>query len=89
MRDVEEDHLIPLSLGGAPRDPRNLWAEPRYPPDGWTADMKDDLEAVLPRLVCMGRVSLAEARRVFATDWREGYQHYIVESETSPETAGE
>lgn len=24
----EEDHLIPLALGGAPRDPRNLWPEP-------------------------------------------------------------
>src|SRR6266536_5239168 len=27
--DLEEDHLVPLSLGGAPRDPRNLWPEPR------------------------------------------------------------
>ncbi len=25
MRDYEEDHLIPLELGGAPADPRNLW----------------------------------------------------------------
>src|SRR5207245_1550254 len=25
----EEDHLISLELGGAPRDPRNLWPEPR------------------------------------------------------------
>src|SRR5581483_11898787 len=24
----EEDHLIPLSLGGAPSDPNNLWPEP-------------------------------------------------------------
>jgi hypothetical protein len=23
--DYEEDHLVPLSIGGAPRDPRNLW----------------------------------------------------------------
>ena len=28
--DYEEDHLIPLELGGAPRDPNNLWPEPRY-----------------------------------------------------------
>ncbi len=27
MRDYEEDHLIPLSLGGAPADRRNLWPE--------------------------------------------------------------
>jgi hypothetical protein len=26
--DYEEDHLIPLSLGGAPFDARNLWPEP-------------------------------------------------------------
>jgi hypothetical protein len=25
----EEDHLIPLDLGGAPYDPRNLWPELR------------------------------------------------------------
>lgn len=24
----EEDHLIPLEIGGAPRDPNNLWPEP-------------------------------------------------------------
>ena len=24
----EEDHLVPLEVGGAPRDPRNLWPEP-------------------------------------------------------------
>jgi hypothetical protein len=40
--DYEEDHLIPLSLGGAPYDPRNLWPEPRYPADAWTADEKDE-----------------------------------------------
>jgi hypothetical protein len=27
----EEDHLVPLGLGGAPYDPRNLWPEPRTP----------------------------------------------------------
>src|SRR5579875_2863196 len=29
--DFEEDHLIPIGLGGAPSDPRNLWLEPRDP----------------------------------------------------------
>ncbi len=24
----QEDHLVPLELGGAPRDPRNLWPQP-------------------------------------------------------------
>src|SRR5437016_11891368 len=26
--DYEEDHLIPLELGGHPTDPKNLWPEP-------------------------------------------------------------
>jgi hypothetical protein len=28
LADYEEDHLIPLELGGHPSDPRNLWPEP-------------------------------------------------------------
>lgn len=32
LGDYEEDHLIPLELGGAPADPRNLWPEPRRAP---------------------------------------------------------
>ena len=51
MRDYEEDHLIPLSLGGAPADRRNLWPEPRRAADGWTAELKDQLEDVLHRMV--------------------------------------
>jgi hypothetical protein len=50
----EEDHLVPLGLGGAPYDPRNLWPEPRATTDGWNADVKDELEAVLVRRVCSG-----------------------------------
>jgi hypothetical protein len=73
----EEDHLIPLDLGGAPRDPRNLWPEPRYPTDGWSADRKDELEAVLVRLVCSGSVPLEEARQAIARDWREAYRRYV------------
>ena len=41
LSHYEEDHVIPLGLGGAPSDPRNLWPEPRTPPDGWGADRKD------------------------------------------------
>src|SRR5215813_12092648 len=42
--DYEEDHLIPLELGGAPRDTRNLWPEPRNGPSGTTAGSKDSVE---------------------------------------------
>ena len=72
-----EDHLVPLSLGGAPYDPRNLWPQPRVADDGWTSDMKDELEAVLPRLVCAGKLSLDEARRAIAADWRQAYRRCV------------
>ncbi len=77
LSPYEEDHLIPLSLGGSPTDPRNLWPEPRNPPDGWTAEMKDELETVLPRLVCAGKVPIVRAQRAIATDWRAAYRRYV------------
>ncbi len=33
---------MPLSIGGAPRDPHNLWPEPRTGPNN--AEQKDQLE---------------------------------------------
>lgn len=54
----EEDHLIPLGLGGAPRDPRNLWPEPQT-----QALHSNPLETALQRRVCAGRLTLAAARR--------------------------
>jgi hypothetical protein len=68
----EEDHLIPLELGGATRDPRNLWPEPRYEAGGSTAGDKDAVENALKRSVCAGVMTLATARDIMATDWRRG-----------------
>ena len=69
----EEDHLVPLEVGGAPRDPRNLWPEP------WTASLvdgtpvgagaKDGLEDYLKAQVCAGTMNLADAQRLIAGDW--------------------
>ncbi|GAA0357752.1 hypothetical protein NE235_33370 [Actinoallomurus spadix] len=70
--DYEEDHLIPLELGGAPRDPRNLWPEPRYDAGGGTAAGKDEVENALKRKVCAGLMPLAAARTIMAVDWRRG-----------------
>lgn len=54
----EEDHLIPLELGGAPRSTRNLWAEP------WPqAHRSDPVENRLHKLVCAGSITLREGRR--------------------------
>jgi len=78
MSDYEEDHLVPLGLGGAPFDEHNLWPEPRTTADGWSADLKDELEAVLARLVCSRRVPLAEAQQAIARDWIAAYNHFVV-----------
>lgn len=69
----QEDHLVPLELGGAPRDPANLWPEPNdiLLPDGTAvgSDAKDHLENYLNRAVCGGTMSLADAQRLIAGDW--------------------
>ncbi|MEV5277986.1 hypothetical protein [Streptomyces sp. NPDC051994] len=65
--DYEEDHLIPLELGGAPRDPHNLWPEPRYGNE--PAQSKDTVENRLKTAVCNGQVTLNDARDAIATDW--------------------
>ncbi|MEU8922649.1 hypothetical protein AB0D10_17190 [Kitasatospora sp. NPDC048545] len=65
--DYEEDHLVPLELGGAPRDPANLWPEPRY--GSQPAQSKDSVETKLKNAVCGGRVGLDDARSAIADDW--------------------
>ena len=70
--DLEEDHLVPLELGGAPRDPRNLWPEPRSGagvPSGQTAETKDTEENSLKRQVCAHTLTLAQARSTMLAHW--------------------
>ncbi len=73
LGDYEEDHLIPISLGGALRDPRNLWPEPHHVKLASGTDVgsyvKDGLEESLHAAVCDGRVSLAVAQHDFSTNW--------------------
>jgi competence protein ComEC len=64
LGDYEEDHLVPLSVGGNPSDPRNLWPEP-----GASPNAKDRVEADLQGAVCAHQVSLASAQQAIATDW--------------------
>ena len=63
----EEDHLIPLELGGAPADPLNLWPQPRAGSPG-AAD-KDRFENYLHAEVCALRKPLSDAQVEIATDW--------------------
>ena len=62
--DYEDDHLIPLGLGGAPSDPRNLWPQP-----GASPNPKDEVESVANHEVCDGTMSLASVQRQIASDW--------------------
>lgn len=73
--DYEEDHLISLELGGAPKDPKNLW--PQLWNGEWGAHRKDVIETRMKRLVCTGKVTLAEAQHAMATDWIAAYKKYI------------
>lgn len=72
--DYEEDHLIPLELGGAPRDTHNLWPEPRNGSAGTTASSKDGVETRLKNDVCAGRVDLVAAQQAIASDWTTALQ---------------
>ena len=69
---TEEDHLVPLSLGGAPSDSANLWPEP-----GGIPNPKDRLEYRLYRMVCDHELDLRSAQRAIATDWIAAYRRFI------------
>jgi hypothetical protein len=75
MHDFEEDHLIPLSVGGAPRDVRNLWPEPRF--GFWNAEKKDQLEEVMHRMVCRREIPLVKAQDAFRRNWTIDYGRYV------------
>lgn len=61
VTDYEEDHFIPLELGGAPRDPANLWPEPQTGSHA-SAGAKDRAENALKAKVCAGTMTLDAAR---------------------------
>jgi hypothetical protein len=73
--EFELDHRIPLTLGGNPSSPDNLWLQSWEPSaEGWTgansAKVKDKLEVRLNRLVCAGVLPLAEAQQCIYADWQ-------------------
>jgi hypothetical protein len=66
----EYDHLISLSLGGDPNDPRNLWVEPNDRRNATsTNNTKDVVEDAAHTALCKGRITLAEIQQTIATDW--------------------
>lgn len=62
--DYEYDHFVPLELGGASNDSRNLWPEPQESPNP-----KDAVENYLNRQVCDHEMTLAHAQAVIAGNW--------------------
>ena len=70
--DYELDHLIPISIGGAPLDMRDLWLQPRQ--GQANAGDKNVLAYVLWRLVCTHQVLLDAAQRDISHDWTKAYQ---------------
>ena len=77
LRDYEEDHLVPLELGGSPSSPQNLWPEPHDALGGWGSYAKDRLENRLRELVCRGQLPLGTARAAIATNWITAYRRYL------------
>jgi len=73
LGDFEEDHLIPLAVGGSPRSPKNLWPE-RYG-GRWGARVKDKLERFMHDRVCDGSIRLSTARKAFG-NWRTAFRRY-------------
>lgn len=83
----EYDHLVPLELGGATNDPRNLWPEP-----GASPNPKDTVEDYLNREVCDRRLTLARAQKLIVTDWVAVYRaitgtNRAAPTHTTPTTA--
>jgi hypothetical protein len=73
----EYDHFVPLELGGAANDSRNLWPEPDYPArHGFYLNPKDLVETSLKHRVCDGRMTLAAAQREIASNWVAALARY-------------
>jgi hypothetical protein len=75
LGDYEYDHLIPLEIGGAPQDIKNLWPETHS--GEWNSYVKDKLENKLNQLVCDGQLDLATAQQAVAENWIVAYLKYI------------
>lgn len=79
----EEDHLIPLELGGSPTSRRNLWPEA-----GASPNPKDSVENAANHAVCDGRMTLASAQHAIATNWIAlGQTLRVFQAPTSPASA--
>ncbi len=73
----EEDHFLPLSIGGSPTSPMNLWPQPHRVVGGWGSFAKDRLESQLHWLVCHRGLPLVTAQRAILENWIAAYKRYV------------
>ena len=64
LGEYELDHFYSISIGGAPRDPKNLWMQPIN-----DALVKDVQENRLHDAVCAGTMTLAQAQAEMLKTW--------------------
>jgi hypothetical protein len=73
--DYEEDHRMPLELGGAPRDSYNLSPEARAGVTN-TAAIKDSAENLAKHRVCDQGADLRQVQADFVKMWLAPYPGY-------------
>ena len=77
----EYDHFVPLELGGATNDARNLWPEP-----GASPNPKDKVEDHLNQEVCDGKMTLSRAQALIVKNWVALYRKIAKPRGTKPPT---
>jgi hypothetical protein len=71
--DYEEDHLVPLEIGGHPDDPENLWPEAHAGKNG--SQQKDKVEDWLHAQICRGAMTPQAAQDGMKTNWKQYLAH--------------
>lgn len=73
VTDYEEDHYIPLTLGGHPYSTHNLWLQRWYNGE-CGAHIKDRDEVAYNHKVCSGEMTLNAAQLEFSKKWEHCYR---------------
>jgi hypothetical protein len=75
VTDYEEDHRMPLELGGDPRAPHNLSPEAHLSLGG-QSETKDNDENAFKDQVCSGQETLVQAQQSFVSKWLSLWPNY-------------
>jgi hypothetical protein len=77
VADYEEDHRMPLELGGDPKAPHNLSPEAHLSLGG-QSEAKDKDENAFKDQVCSGQETLEQAQHRFVATWLEVWPNYRI-----------